>query len=177
MKVIVHLSLIIIVILLSSCQGKESTTIFSTDAEVNSTINEVEILKQQLIRTEETYFLRNEVDITAYTFFSAILNDNDDVIPDLLSENTSIDSNEMITVNTDSNTMTYDLSWIRDVRSNLDYIRQRAYFLEDDNESFFSIYEFKSRPDQKGEYDIGVVHVEFRKENNQWKIFHLYDDI
>lgn len=132
--------------------------------------------QKQIVRDEEIYNLRNQLDITAHTLFSAIRFDEMDRVPDLLSEHTSIVGNELVT-KLPNNTMVYDFSWIKHMQSNLDTIRQRAYYLTDGEVVFVSIYEFRPQPDEQGESQIGIVHVEFRKENNEWKVFHLYNDI
>lgn len=133
--------------------------------------------QNQLSKDEEIYFLRNELDIMAHSFFSAIRFDEMDHVSNLLSERSSIKGNELITKQPDNTTMVYDLSWMKNMQSNLDSIRQRAYYLSDNDASFTSIYEFRPRPDEQGEFHIGILHVEFKKENNEWKIYHLYDDI
>ncbi len=145
--------------------------------ELTSANNQIKQLQHKLTREENVYFLRNQLDIMAHTMFSAIMFNELDRVTDYLSEKTSIEENELITKKPDNKTMIYDITWIKNLHSDLDYIRQRAYYLSDDDSSFTAIYEFIPRPVEHGEFQIGVLHIEFVKENSEWKIYHLYNDI
>lgn len=206
MKQLKYLLLILsILILASGCstqkdvgtakEGEESTQdpkvllmqIKQLDRELELSRNEIAELQKQISEqqkqiafdiafTKEMYTLRNELDLMAHTFFSAIRFDEVDRVTDLLSESTLITGTELITA-IPQKSMVYDLSWMQNMQSNLDSIRQRAYYLTEGELVYVSIYEFIPRPDEQGESQIGIVHVEFKKENGEWKIFHLYNDI
>ena len=171
MKKILSLMCILafIVTLFTGCEEKNSTESNLTnklellEKENKELKTKLEIAQEEIKKYEETYNLRNELDMEAYEILNHLQKNELNYLKDKITDNIVISEGKLIIKDKSENSHQFTLPKDEFV------IRERAYMLNDDKTEFDSIYELRN----DSEEHMKTLNYKFVLKNDDWLLDYI----